>query len=144
MLVNHTRQYYFALLKEMKLGLKGLKKAINYRFDRSKSMREILREWESLTLNIIMVSHPEKIYSVSLEIFIENLSEIKKLLPSEYCNEIILQNKLLNDVKNVELSQLTYQKPEDYKRSNIRLKYIASRFNACSPTLHLLTRANGS
>lgn len=73
----------------------------------------MLREWENLSLPVIIGRNIGKSASQCVELLITRLSDIQVSLPPEYHNDTILKNKLLNSVKKVEACRLAYQKPAE-------------------------------
>lgn len=146
MLIGNARQYYFDNLKSESLDLSSLEKAIKMRFQTPERTRALLREWEMVTLNSIIASNTSKSPTECLELLIEKLSDIQTSLPKEYRSEIILRNKLLNAVRDVESCRLAYHKPAETVQGVISDLHasIAAMKNSDSsspePSAHLVDR----
>jgi hypothetical protein len=63
MLTGTAQRHYFDSLKSHNLDLKGLESAIKSRFQTPERTRALLREWASLSLTGVTVSHPAKTLS---------------------------------------------------------------------------------
>lgn len=113
MLTGHARQFYFDSVKKKNLDLDGLVSEIKSRFITPEKTRALLREWEGLNLKDVIISKPGHSSSACLEFMIERLTDIQSSLPQEYQHEIILRNKILNGVKDVDACRLAYHKPAE-------------------------------
>lgn len=113
MLTGHARQFYFDSLKRKDMSLVELQAAMKSLFLTPERTRALLRGWNALSLMAIMFLHTNESPSSCLKLLIEKPSDIQSSLLTEYRNETILENKLLNAVKDVKNCQLAYHKPTD-------------------------------
>lgn len=75
-----------------------------------KHVRALLRKWDAINLTKIMPRNPDKRVTECLELLFSRLQDIQSGLKMEFHNEMILQNKLLNAVKDVDSCKLAYLK----------------------------------
>lgn len=87
--------------------------AAKSRFQFSERTRALPWKRDDLTFKMITVMNAEKELSTCLELFSENLFDVQMTLPSEYCNEIVLQNELLHANYNIEPRRHIYHTPAD-------------------------------
>lgn len=113
MLSSNARQYYFDHLQNKGLNLEELSSATKERFHTEERIRTLLREWESITLGSIKKKYTGKSSTACLEILLTRIQDIQLSLPKEYRNDVLLKNKILNAVKDVEECKLAYYKPAD-------------------------------
>lgn len=113
MLCKEARQYYLDTLRIQKLPLDELVRRIKERFHTPERTRALLREWDNLSFTIVKSKFPSSSLSECLEMMISKLTDIQSSLPSEYRNDTILRNKLLNSVRDVAECRLAYHKPAD-------------------------------
>lgn len=73
----------------------------------------------ALSLNTILLKNTEKDASCCLEVLETKLFTIQTSLPDEYCNDVVLQNKLLNAIYDVYACGLVYCKPAETVQSVI-------------------------
>lgn len=111
MIFGAARQYYFDSLKVKGLYLPGLVEAVKERFYTSERTCTLLREWDAIFLSSVMARNIWKEPSECLDSLLNRLQDIQLSLPSEYKNDTIIRNKLLNSVKDVESCKLAYFKP---------------------------------
>lgn len=83
------------------------------RFEPEESKRALIREWDNLSLPLVIQHSPGKFHTECLNKMISRLTEIQTELPAKYYPELMLKNKLLNAVKDVPKYQPAYQKPAD-------------------------------
>lgn len=76
--------------------------SVRKRFEPEERSREMLREWDDLSIPLIIRQKPNKSKLDYLNILVSRLSDIQTPLPNEYHSEIILKNKLLNSIKDLE------------------------------------------
>lgn len=98
MLTGNASQLCLDVLRPRNLSLDELLKATKDRFQTPEQTRALFREWDSLSLAVIMSSNMDKSPSDRLEILLAGLSDIQAALPDEYRNDTILCDKLLNSV----------------------------------------------
>ena len=113
MLCGNAIQFYLKNVKGHHHTFAECVNAIKSRFVTKESSRSLLREWDTLTLNKVMEDNTEKSATDCLELLVTRLQEIQSSLPTDYHSDIILSNKLLNAISDVEACRLAYQKPAD-------------------------------
>lgn len=84
MLRESASQYYFDACKEKCLTLDELASTIRSRFHTAERTRALLREWEILSLPVIIEGNIGKSASQCLELLITRLSDIRVSPPLEY------------------------------------------------------------
>lgn len=70
----------------------------------------MIRQSDELIIPSIITQHPNMTKTECLTLLICTLSEIKLSLPVEYQSDVIMRNKILNSIKDINACKLTYQK----------------------------------
>ena len=82
-------------------------------FHKPERLRALVREWDSLSLNVVMSQASDKTPYECLEMLIAKMSYIQSSLPEEYRIDSIFRDKLVNAVRHVNDCRVAYQKPAD-------------------------------
>lgn len=101
MLTKRALQFYFDKFQGKRASVEELFEAIRDRFMTKEHIRLLLREWESITLSYVMGTYNDGKATECFEILIGGLQDIRSGLTKEYKKKLILQNKLLNALKDV-------------------------------------------
>lgn len=111
MLKGHELQFYLDSLKSKSLSFDDLCRSLRQRFEPEERTRALIREWDTVSLPIIIHQNPDKSKTDCLNILVSHLTDIQTALPAIYRPEIILKIKLLNSAKDISECKLAYQKP---------------------------------
>lgn len=126
MIANQARQYYFDVSKTKSSSFVTLEPAVEKRFQIIKRTKALLHEWVSISMTAIVASNIDKFRSSCLELHYENLLYIQTSISSEFKSETIFCIKLLDAIKDVDLCQLTYQKPTETVQNVISDLHLSS------------------
>lgn len=107
MLTLNARQYYLDVLRSKNLSLDDLAKSMKDRFCTFELRLALLREWDSLSLNI-------------KKILISKVSDIQISLQNEYRSVTISRDKLLNALRDVSDCRFAYHNRLILFRCHIR------------------------
>lgn len=97
------------------------------------SHKNRIRELHHENLGPIVI-HQKKRFNM----LVSKLSDIRSSVPNEYQSDIIMKNKLLNSIKNIESCKLAYQKPASTIQG-----VIADIYSALATSLSTFSMSTG-
>lgn len=111
MFKGHALQYYLDSIKSRLLSSDETCRFVRQSFEPEEQTRALIREWDNLSLPLVMNQNAGESQTNCLNFIISHLTDIQSALLDEHHPKNILKNKILNSINDVPQCKLAYQKP---------------------------------
>ncbi|KHJ32289.1 hypothetical protein EV44_g3486 [Erysiphe necator] len=138
MLRGNAQEYYYNLVHTSpNIEFLTLCQSFRDHFEGEELRRNVLDEWNSLTLQLTKNSNLEKPFSTFFDVMLQRLRALQHGLRQELRNDYFLHNKIITACKSVEACSYACFKPSESVTGLINdIRSSISTWKSCHPTLN--------